>query len=93
MIIKLLIYFALGYLAYKLFKFIMRPRISTAHRAKAQGTGQIDDIMIKDPYCETHFAKKDGVHLNLRGEDFYFCSSECRDKYLAQHSNANTQQE
>ena len=93
MIIKLLIYFALGYLAYKLFKLLMRPRISPAHSAKAQSVGQIDDIMIKDPYCETHFAKRDGVHLSLRGEDLYFCSSECRDKYLANHSNSNTQQE
>jgi len=90
MIIKLLIYIGLGYLAYKLFKFLMLPRTSPSQGANKRAAGQIDDIMVKDPYCETHFPRRDGVHLNLSGEDLYFCSSECRDKYLAKHSNANT---
>jgi len=45
--------------------------------------GQIDDVMIKDPYCETYFPKRNAVHLNLDANDLYFCSKECRDKYIA----------
>ena len=47
--------------------------------------GQIDDVMIKDPYCETYFPKRNAVHLNLNAKDLYFCSKECRDKYVARH--------
>jgi YHS domain-containing protein len=45
-------------------------------------TDEIDDIMVKDPYCEIYFAKKDGVNLNIKGKDVYFCSKECKDKFL-----------
>jgi len=49
-------------------------------------SGEIDDIMIKDPLCEIYFPKKDGVHLRDDGKDLYFCSDTCRDKYVALHS-------
>ena len=29
-------------------------------------------LRVKDPYCEIYFAKRDGVHLNIRGKDVYF---------------------
>lgn len=51
-----------------------------------QATGKIDDIMIKDPFCETYFPKRNGFHLRFDGEDLFFCSNECRDKFLKSHS-------
>jgi YHS domain-containing protein len=42
--------------------------------------------MIKDPFCEVYFPKRNGVHLNLSGKDLYFCSNQCKDKYLAAQS-------
>jgi YHS domain-containing protein len=47
---------------------------------------EIDDVMIKDPFCNVYFPKRDGVRLNLDGKDLYFCSAECRDKFMAAHS-------
>ncbi len=43
---------------------------------------EIEDVMVKDPCCETYFPKRDGVYAHISGQDFYFCSKECRDKYL-----------
>ncbi|MEJ2222369.1 MAG: hypothetical protein P8X80_16375 [Desulfobacterales bacterium] len=48
--------------------------------------GQIDDVMIKDPFCQAYFPRRDAVHLNLSGDDLYFCSKECRDQYMARQS-------
>jgi len=45
-------------------------------------TSEIDNVMVKDPYCEVYFAKRDGVHLNIKGRDEYFCSKVCADKFL-----------
>jgi YHS domain-containing protein len=42
--------------------------------------------MIKDPVCDVYFPKKDGVSLNYGGKEMYFCSIECRDKFLKQNS-------
>jgi hypothetical protein len=53
------------------------------------GTGQpettgsaVDDVLIQDPLCQTYFARRDGVHLRHEGRDLYFCSNQCRDRYL-----------
>jgi len=38
--------------------------------------------MVKDPMCNVYFARKEGVHARIEGEDMYFCSTECRDRYM-----------
>ena len=45
---------------------------------------RIDDVMVKDPYCNVYFPKRDGLHVRFKGEDLYFCSDTCRDKFLAE---------
>ena len=55
----------------------------TKKTVSGKEAGQIDDVMIKDPYCEAYFPKRNAVHLNLNANDLYFCSKECRDKYIA----------
>jgi YHS domain-containing protein len=45
--------------------------------------------MIKDPYCQAYFPRRDAVHLNLSGNDLYFCSKKCRDQYMAGQSKEN----
>jgi len=42
---------------------------------------RIDDLMVKDPYCDVYFPKKTGHHLRIDGKDLYFCSPECRENY------------
>jgi YHS domain-containing protein len=91
--IRLLIYFGLGYLVYKLVKALILAKTQPLRNTRPQSVDQIDDIMVKDPYCETHFPKQDGVHLKISGEDLFFCSTECRDKYLAGRSTDNTHHE
>jgi YHS domain-containing protein len=59
-----------------------RPKKNVA----AQAGGQIDDVMIKDPLCEAYFARRNAVHLKLNGNDLYFCSKACRDKYIARQT-------
>ncbi|MBU1163547.1 MAG: hypothetical protein KKA75_05285 [Proteobacteria bacterium] len=46
--------------------------------------------MIKDPFCETYFPKRNGVHLLVDGKDLYFCSTECRDKFIASQQKEST---
>jgi uncharacterized protein len=79
--IKILIYILLIYIVYKVFRSIMAPSGDSTRKGYGE-TGAADDIMIKDPVCEIYFPKKDGVCLNLDGNEICFCSNECRDKYL-----------
>lgn len=73
---RLLILLGIVYLCYRFLKsWILQNQPS-------QKTGEIEDLMVKDPYCEVYFPKKDGVHLKIEGKDVYFCSGKCRDKFL-----------
>lgn len=44
----------------------------------------VDDVMIKDPFCETYFPRRNGVHLQYEGRELYFCSTQCRDGFLSE---------
>jgi YHS domain-containing protein len=52
-----------------------------------RASAEIDDVMVKDPYCEVYFPKRKGIQLKVKGEDLYFCSPECRDKFIESKSD------
>ena len=79
---RLLILMGLLYLCYKLLKSWMLKEKSSQKAAFEKKTGEIDNVMVKDPYCNIYFARRDGVHLSFKGKDVYFCSTECKDKFL-----------
>ena len=87
MIIKTLIYFALGYLVYKFLKSLVASKASPSRKVRQPSAGRIDDVMIKDPYCETYFPDREGIHLKFDGKELVFCSTDCRDKFLDEHAN------
>jgi len=47
---------------------------------------EVDDVMVKDPYCQVYFPKRDALRVALDGEELFFCSADCRDKFMAAHS-------
>ncbi len=79
---RLLILLGLIYICYRALKSWMLQSASTAKTFAGQAAGEIDDVMIKDPVCEVYFPQRDGVHLKTDGQDLYFCSLECRDKFI-----------
>jgi len=79
---RLLIILGLAYLAYRALKFWMLQNVSAKRTVVGKTTGEIDDVMIKDPFCQAYFPKRNGVHLKADGEDLYFCSKECRDRFI-----------
>ena len=87
--IKFLILLGVGYLLYRSVKSLMFPDGSPKKNVPGRGPGQIDDVMLKDPYCQAYFPRRDAVHLKLSGSDLYFCSEECRDQYVARQSKEN----
>jgi uncharacterized protein len=90
--IRLLILIAIGYFAYRVLRSLLTPGSSRGRKVSSKPSGQIDDVMVKDPFCGTYFARNQGVYLKSGGEDLYFCSAECREKYLAEASKTKTQE-
>ena len=79
---RLLILMGLLYLCYKFLKSWMLKEKLSQKAPFEKKTGEIDNIMVQDPYCNIYFARRDGVHLSFKGKDVYFCSTECKDKFL-----------
>jgi YHS domain-containing protein len=84
--IRFLILVVVGYVLYRSLKSWMFPAASSSRSVSSKTTTEIDDVMIKDPFCEAYFPKRNGVHLNFGGKDLYFCCNQCKDKYLVAHS-------
>jgi YHS domain-containing protein len=40
--------------------------------------------MVKDEVCNTYLPREDAIRESIDGMDHFFCSSECRDKFLQQ---------
>ena len=85
---KLLILLLVAYLGYRGLKSWMAKNMPTDNTVSGGASGEIDDVMVKDPFCEVYFPKRNGVRLRHHKEELFFCSVECRDKFLAEQSQA-----
>ena len=81
-IIRFLIYFLILYVVYRIIRAWVGQSTSRTKPIFGKPAGEIEDIMIKDPYCNIYFPKREGVRLRKNGTDLYFCSTDCRDNYL-----------
>jgi YHS domain-containing protein len=60
---------------------LMSPRQPGAQRPQNQVP--LSGELKKDPACGTYIAAATSIHEIVGGETFYFCSKQCRDKYVA----------
>ena len=81
---RLLILIALIYLAYRAIRSWFHHNVPLQPPADGNRDRVADDEMIKDPVCDVYFPKRDGLHLNVNGQDIYFCSESCRERYIAE---------
>lgn len=83
--IRLLFYGILIYLAYRLLKpWLASLTGSGADHPQGRSSSEEADL-IRDPQCGTYFLKQRGVEARIGGESVYFCSDDCRQKYLMSH--------
>ena len=83
MFIKLLIYLAIGVLIYRFAK----SWFGGAGKRQVDGAGgnlqRADDALIQDPQCGVYLTRPDAVTPHDGGEPIYFCSGECKERFLA----------
>jgi len=84
--IRIIILAVVGYVAYRAIKSWMFPAASSSESVAGRNDREIDDVMIKDPYCGAYFPKRNAVHLRWDGKEMLFCSTKCKDNFLAAHS-------
>ncbi|RLF33268.1 MAG: hypothetical protein DRM98_02545 [Thermoplasmata archaeon] len=77
LILCLLIYFG-----YRVLKGWLGVKHLGGKAERDEHLASVDDVMVKDPYCGIYFPKRKAIEKVIDGEMYYFCSTECRDKYL-----------
>ena len=84
--IRFLILAVDGYVAYRSLRSWMFPNASSSESVTDRNVGQIDDVMVIDTYCEAFFPNRNAVSLRFDGKDMLFCSTQCKDNFLAAQS-------
>ncbi len=87
MLLRLLILAVLAALVYRAVKSWLG---TVGYRAGGHQTVRppesVDDVMIQDPVCGTYFARRNAVILRQGNQDHHFCSTACRDRFVAESS-------
>lgn len=85
MLIRLLLFLSIAYLV---FKFILSVRkLWSAAPKEALGNDnhkqhqEVSDL-VKDPVCGVYLAVSDSVSIMNRGERVFFCSENCRKRFI-----------
>ncbi|MFO7766704.1 MAG: YHS domain-containing protein [Pelovirga sp.] len=78
--IKLLLLILLGFVLYSFFLSLLRPApgVPAKKHQKKQMTGE---TMVEDPVCGTCLPQADAIKSRIRGNEYYFCSKNCRDRF------------
>jgi len=81
--LKLIILAVVGYVFYRALKSWMIG--SGSHPADLAGGDQteVDDVLVQDPVCKTYIAQRDSIRLQQDGKVLFFCSEQCRERYIA----------
>ncbi len=85
---KLLVLLVVGYFCYRVMKNWMMTGSAAPDKVSSASVGEIDDVMIQDPVCGVYFPKGNSIELQYRGQELFFCSQECKAKFIHAHKEA-----
>ncbi len=81
--IRLLFFLFLIYILYSLVKRMLGSG-SKISRGNSP-SGEINE-MVQDPLCKTYIPRNEAYRAVIEGEEIFFCSRECADKYRKKDS-------
>lgn len=78
--LRYIIFAVAAFLLYKL--FVGEKKQKEKVRQQDEETRVASGEMVKDPVCNTYVCKEGDIRVREGDKVTYFCSYECRDKYL-----------
>jgi len=80
-LIKLIYYALIVYIIYKVIRFFQK--LSQRTKLQIQNPRpRLKGMMVKDEACNTYLPKEDAIREVIDGKEYFFCSRECRQKFL-----------
>ena len=83
-LIRIILFALLCYVGFKMVSQVLRifGAARSEGRVDAPSRGSDAREMVRDPVCGMYVSARDAVSLNRRGGTLYFCSDECRRRYI-----------
>lgn len=78
-ILRLIAYGILAYLIYLLYRFFRTVNKGSKKPPKMKAQS---GVMVKDEACNTYLPKEDALRVSFEGRDYFFCSEDCKLKFL-----------
>jgi YHS domain-containing protein len=78
---RFFVFIILIYLLYKVIKTVgkLKPAENENYQFKASSVGGED--LVEDPVCHTYVPLSQAFKKEISGNDYYFCSKQCSEKY------------
>jgi YHS domain-containing protein len=80
-LIRLAIILLILYLLYRLFRWIFLPGGKVVKPLPREDSGSPREDLVEDPVCHTYLPASQARKARFDGQDLYFCSEECLEKY------------
>lgn len=75
-------------LIYILYRLLFGPRKKPENFSRPDFKGKsvkpVDDVLVKDPVCQTYIPEKQALVLLHDRKTYHFCSEACRKSFLAE---------
>jgi uncharacterized protein len=85
--LRLISYIILAYVIYTIVRFF--GSLARTFRPPARPSQpRLSGTMVKDEACGTYVPKEGAIREVIDGEERYFCSKECRQKFLEERKRA-----
>ena len=75
--VRFLIFALFAYLLYRVLRGLIEPALKSRN---GRNNGTIDE-MVQDPSCQTYIPLREAKRKVIGGQEYYFCSKECCDKF------------
>jgi uncharacterized protein len=69
-------------LAYLISRLVF-PRHRTPQQVGRRPSTAATEEMVRDPVCQVYIPRSGAIHREIRGQEQFFCSPGCLDKFLA----------
>jgi uncharacterized protein len=81
-LIFLVLIVALGYLI----SVLLFPRRRIPRATGGRSPTPVTQEMVRDPVCQLYLPRAEAIRRRVHGQEYFFCSPGCLDKFLAIHS-------
>jgi YHS domain-containing protein len=89
-ILKIILLIVVAFVLYRVLRAVFLPEAASRPKverrrpsAREEQTRVIEDEMVQDPHCGAYLPRREAIVVRRGGQDFCFCSRECRDAFLA----------